>query len=153
MAIRGIVYTDTERIEVMAATAYGLKTRTQLGLAEAEEKVRELLAVEGFGVLTEIDVAATLKQKLDISRDPYRILGACNPRLAHAALQAETDVGLLLPCNVLLYEEGDHTVVAALDPATMVELTDNPALQEVADDARARLERVIDLMGSVGEVG
>lgn len=127
-------------------TAYGLKTRTRLDPAEAEAKVRELLAEEGFGILTEIDVASTLKDKLGVIRSPYRILGACNPQLANKALEVEPDVGLLLPCNVVVYQDGADTVVAALDPATMVELTDNPALADVADDARARLERVIDAM-------
>ena len=127
-------------------TAYGLKTRTRLGMAEAEAKVRELLAGEGFGILTEIDVAATLEEKLGLTRDPYRILGACNPQLAAEALDREVDIGLLLPCNVIVYQEGEETVVAALDPATMVDLTDNPAMVQVAGEARSRLERVIDAM-------
>lgn len=126
--------------------AYGLKTRTGLDIAEAEARVRELLADQGFGILTEIDVAATLQDKLGLDRSPYRILGACNPQLANKALEVEDDVGLLLPCNVVVYQDGDDTVVAALDPATMVDLTDNPALAEVASDARERLERVIDVM-------
>lgn len=129
-------------------TAYGLKTRTDLEMVAAQEKVRGLLADEGFGILTEIDVAATLKEKLGVTRDPYRILGACNPQLANEALEVEGDVGLLLPCNVIVYEDGDETVVAALDPATMVDLTENPELEEVADEARARLERVIDAMSN-----
>ena len=127
-------------------TAYGLKTRTRLGMAEAEAKVRELLAGEGFGILTEIDVAATLREKLGITQSPYRILGACNPQLAAEALEKEADVGLLLPCNVIVYEDGESTVVAALDPATMVELTNNPALEHVATEARVRLERVVDAL-------
>ncbi|MFP3883031.1 MAG: DUF302 domain-containing protein [Actinomycetota bacterium] len=131
----------------MVDTTYGLKTRAHLDLAETEAKVRELLAAEGFGILTEIDVAATLKEKLGVTRSPYRILGACNPQLANQALEAEDDVGLLLPCNVIVYQDGDDTVVAALDPATMVDLTANPALAEVAKEARLRLEKVIDIMG------
>lgn len=131
----------------MVDTSYGLKTRTRLDLADAEAKVRELLAEEGFGILTEIDVAATLKEKLGLTRGPYRILGACNPQLANQALEAEDDVGLLLPCNVIVYQDGDDTVVAALDPATMVDLTGNPGLEDVAKEARVRLEKVIDLMG------
>ena len=127
-------------------TAYGLKTRTRLGMAEAEAEVRELLADEGFGILTEIDVAATLREKLGVARDPYRILGACNPQLAAEALDEEVDVGLLLPCNVVVYRDGDDTVVAALDPATMVDLTHNPTLAHVAAEARSRLEKVIDAM-------
>ena len=124
--------------------AYGLKTRTRLGIAEADAKVRELLAGEGFGILTEIDVAATLHEKLGVTRDPYRILGACNPHLAAEALDKEIDVGLLLPCNVIVYKDGGETVVAALDPATMVDLTDNPTLAWIAAEARSRMERVID---------
>lgn len=133
----------------MVDTSYGLKTRSSLDLAETEAKVRELLAAEGFGILTEIDVAATLKEKLGVTRGPYRILGACNPQLANQALEAEDDIGLLLPCNVIVYQDGDDTVVAALDPATMVDLTGNPALEDVAKEARVRLEKVIDLMDEV----
>lgn len=128
-------------------TPYGLKTRTRLGMAEAEAKVRELLAGEGFGILTEIDVAATLHEKLGLIRDAYRILGACNPELAAEALDREADIGLLLPCNVIVYQDGEETVVAALDPATMVDVTDNPGLARVADEARARLEKVITDIG------
>jgi uncharacterized protein (DUF302 family) len=115
-------------------------------MAEAEAKVRELLAGEGFGILTEIDVAATLHEKLGLDRDPYRILGACNPNLAAEALDREADVGLLLPCNVIVYQDGEETVVAAMDPETMVDLTDNPALAQIAGEARSRLEHVIGAM-------
>lgn len=131
----------------MVDKSYGLKTKTRLDLEGAEAKVRELLAAEGFGILTEIDVAATLKEKLGVTRGPYRILGACNPQLAHQALDVEDDIGLLLPCNVVVYQDGNDTVVAALDPATMVDLTGNPALGDVAKEARVLLEKVIDLMG------
>ena len=130
----------------MAQTPYGLKTRTSLDMAGAEAKVRELLAIEGFGILTEIDVAETLRVKLGLTRSPYRILGACNPQLAAEALENEADVGLLLPCNVVVYEDGVNTVVAVLDPATMVNLTENPALEHVAREARVRLERVVDAL-------
>lgn len=119
-------------------------------MAGAEARVRELLAGEGFGILTEIDVASTLKEKLGVTRSPYRILGACNPRLANQALDAEADVGLLLPCNVIVYQDGEQTAVAALDPATMVDLTRNPDLESIADDARARLQRVIEAMSKEG---
>lgn len=130
----------------MVHRPYGLKTRTSLDMADAEAKVKELLAAEGFGILTEIDVAATLKEKLGLTRSPYRILGACNPQLAADALDTELDVGLLLPCNVVVYEDAGATVVAALDPATMVDVAGNPALEDVANEARARLERVIGYM-------
>lgn len=129
-------------------TRYGLKTRTRLDMGEAEAKVRELLAGEGFGILTEIDVSATLHEKLGVARNPYRILGACNPHLAAEALEKEVDVGLLLPCNVVVYQDGADTVVAALDPGTMVDLTDNPTLAQVAAEARSRLEQVIDAMSN-----
>jgi uncharacterized protein (DUF302 family) len=115
-------------------------------MAGAEAKVRELLAIEGFGILTEIDVAETLRVKLGLTRSPYRILGACNPQLAAEALENEADVGLLLPCNVVVYEDGVNTVVAVLDPATMVNLTENPALEHVASEARVRLERVVNAL-------
>lgn len=119
-------------------------------MAGAEARVRELLAGEGFGILTEIDVASTLKEKLGVTRSPYRILGACNPQLANQALDTEADIGLLLPCNVIVYQDGDKTAVAALDPATMVDLTNNPDLETVAEDARGRLERVIEAMSKEG---
>jgi uncharacterized protein (DUF302 family) len=130
----------------MEETAYGLKTKTGLDMASSEARVRELLAEEGFGILTEIDVAETLRAKLGLSRSPYRILGACNPQLAAQALESEQDVGLLLPCNVVVYEDDGDTVVAALDPATMVDLTDNRELEGVAREARTRLERVLEAM-------
>ncbi|MEZ5175519.1 MAG: DUF302 domain-containing protein [Acidimicrobiia bacterium] len=123
--------------------AYGLKTTTALSMEDAEAAARQALASEGFGVLTEIDVAATLREKLGVDRSPYRILGACNPRLAEQALESESDVGLLLPCNVVVYEDGESTVVAALDPGIMVDLTANPELEAIASEARERLGRVI----------
>ncbi len=124
-------------------TDYGLTTRTRHGMEGAERIVREELAKEGFGILSEIDVAATLQTKLGLDVTPYRILGACNPALAAQALEAERDIGLLLPCNVVVYTDGEGTVVAALNPATMVEQTGNPDLDHVAKEATARLERVI----------
>jgi uncharacterized protein (DUF302 family) len=127
----------------MDTTHYGLKTLTPLPMAAAETMVREALAAEGFGILTEIDVAETLRVKLGVERGPYLILGACNPQLAAQALDAEADVGLLLPCNVVLYESDEGTVVAAIDPSTMVELTGNPGLESIATEARASLERVV----------
>jgi uncharacterized protein (DUF302 family) len=134
----------------MDQIGYGLKTRTRLTMGDAETRVRAALAAEGFGVLTEIDVAATLKTKLGIDRAPYLILGACNPQLANEALQSEPDVGLLLPCNVIVYEDGTETVVAILDPGTMVGLAGNDELQAVASEARARLQRVLDAVTDRG---
>lgn len=114
-----------------------------LPFEQAVERAREALKVEGFGVLTEIDVRATLKKKLDADFRKYVILGACNPPLAYRAFQAELEIGLLLPCNVIVYEEGTGSVVSIMDPALMSKWLDNPAMLSLADEARAKLERVI----------
>jgi uncharacterized protein (DUF302 family) len=127
----------------MEHTAYGMVVTTPRPLDEVEQAVRESLAEEGFGILTEIDVAATLKQKLGVDRPPYKILGACNPPLANRGLEAEDDLGLLLPCNVVVYTKGDRTVVAALEPQLMADVTDNPQLQDVASEAKGRLEKAL----------
>ncbi|MDG4857856.1 DUF302 domain-containing protein [Streptomyces sp. T-3] len=105
--------------------------------------VREALAEQGFGVLTEIDVQATLRAKLGHEMENYLILGACNPPLAHQALEADRAIGLLLPCNVVVRTDGDATVVQALDPATMVALTGLPALEPVAAEATRRLDAAL----------
>lgn len=105
--------------------------------------VRRALADQGFGVLTEIDVAATLKAKLDHDMEPYLILGACNPPLAHRALDVDRAIGLLLPCNVVVRQDGDHTLVQALDPQTMVTLTGLDQLGAVAQEAAARLDAAL----------
>ena len=128
--------------------AYGLKVTVSLPYERAVQQVRDELAKEGFGVLTEIDVKATLKQKLDVGFRPYVILGACNPPLAHRALEAERDIGLLLPCNVIVYA-GDTTstsVVAALDPVPLLGLTGRSDMAPLAQDVRARMERVLAAM-------
>jgi uncharacterized protein (DUF302 family) len=123
---------------------YGLFTHSQRGYAETLARVKEALRAEGFGVLTEIDVATTLKEKLGADLRPYDIIGACNPPLAHKALASEIDIGLLLPCNVIVYEEEDGgCTVAALDPGAMFEMTGNAALKPVAEEARARLQRAL----------
>lgn len=130
----------------MQEMPYGIGTTLDLNFADAEIKVREALAAEGFGVLTEIDVTATMKAKLDVDVPPYRILGACNPPLAYAALQADAYIGLLLPCNVVVYESDGRTVVAAMEPSLMAQMSSSPELVEIAAEARARLVRVIEAL-------
>jgi uncharacterized protein (DUF302 family) len=127
----------------MKQTRYGMVVTTNQPMEEAEAALRASLASEGFGILTEIDVAATLKEKLGVERAPYKILGACNPPLANRGLEAEDDLGLLLPCNVVVYVKGNETVIAALEPQLMAEITDNPELQDVAAEARGRLEKAL----------
>ena len=121
------------------ATAYGFSVRLPLSYAEAVERVIAALKEQGFGVLTEIDVKATLKQKLDVDFRRYVILGACNPPLAHQALQTNLDVGLLLPCNVIVYEEGPGSVVFIVDPVAMLRVLEDTDLFAVATAARERL--------------
>ena len=130
---------------VEQTTRYGIGTTVNWPYEQALARTREALAAEGFGVLTEIDVAATLEKKLDVTFPPYVILGACNPPLAHRALTAERDIGLLLPCNVVVYaaDEPGQTVVAAMDPIAALELTGNEQVRSVAQEVRKRLERVL----------
>lgn len=129
----------------MTTATYAMAKRVQLDFATADQRVREELQKEGFGVLTEIDVAATLKKKIDLDIAPYKILGACAPQLAANALQAEPDVGLLLPCNVVVRQEADGgVVVEALDPVMQLELSNNAALQPLAREVRERLQRALN---------
>ena len=124
---------------------YALSRTMDLSYEEADRRVREELQKEGFGVLTEIDVRATLKKKLDVDFPPYAILGACNPPLAHQALTAEPDIGLLLPCNVVVRALPDGgTVVEALDPVVQLGVAGNAELTPLAEDVRARMARVIE---------
>jgi len=133
---------------------YGLQRVVELPYEEADRRVREALQAEGFGVLTEIDVQATLKKKLDVDVPRYEILGACNPPLAYRAIGTEASVGLLLPCNVVVREggEGGRTVVEAIDPVVQMEVSENEALRAVAGEVRERLVRVLDrVAGAVVE--
>ncbi len=125
-------------------TAYGIRKVVPLGYDDAVEKVRTALKDQGFGVLTEIDLKAKLKEKLGVDFKRYIILGACNPPLAHKALLAEPEIGLLLPCNVIVYENGEkESVVAAQDPGAMMQVTGNSTLATVAEDAKSRLKNAL----------
>ncbi len=129
---------------MVTQNAYGLSKELDMPYDDALERVKDALKSEGFGVLTEIDVQDTLKQKLQVNFRRYQIIGACNPALAHKALQAELQVGLLLPCNVIVYEEGAGTTVAAFDPVAAMGLAQNAALEDVARDAKERLKRALE---------
>jgi uncharacterized protein (DUF302 family) len=129
----------------MEQTNYGFTKIVNLGYEEAIEKVTEELKKEGFGVLTEIDVKETLKKKLDIDFKPYKILGACNPPFAYKSLLAEEQIGLMLPCNVIVYVNDDsETVVAAIDPIASMQAIKNDKLGEVAETIQGKLKKVIE---------
>jgi len=126
-------------------TTYYFNKTLDLPLEEAIERVTEELKKEGFGVLTEIDVQETLKKKLEVDFRPYRILGACNPPFAHQALQAEKNIGLMLPCNVIVQDAGEgKTEVTAIDPLVAMSHVDNPDLEPVAKEVRSKLQSVIE---------
>ena len=127
---------------------YYIQVRTSLGFEDAIARVTELLKEEGFGVLTEIDVQATLKKKLDMDYKPYRILGACNPSFTHQALNAEPLIGVFLPCNVVVWDDGDNRIIAAMEPMTMAEIIGNPAVSGIAAQISERIRRVV---GKIGE--
>ena len=134
--------------EGIITVGYAISTTLDRSIDEALAAVRAALAEQGFGVLTEIDLAATLKKKLDVDIAPQVILGACNPPFAHRALQAEPSIGLLLPCNVVVRSAGEgRTIVEAIDPGIMVAVTDNPALADVTAEVAARLRTVISSLG------
>jgi uncharacterized protein (DUF302 family) len=127
----------------MNTTQVAYETTTDRDFAATVERCREELAREGFGVLTEIDVQATLKKKLDVDREPYLILGACHPPSAHRALTAQPAVGVLLPCNVTVSRENGRTVVRAMNPESAMSLIDDPTVGEVAEQVGAALRRVV----------
>lgn len=127
---------------------YSFSTQLTGNLGEIEEKLVSALKEEGFGILTEIDVQATLKKKLGVERRPYKILGACNPPLANRAIEAEPDIGLLLPCNVVIREEEDGAItVAFMDPSAVLTLVERDDIGELAKEVRSRLERVREALG------
>jgi uncharacterized protein (DUF302 family) len=134
----------------MSKTVADFAFRSELALPyeEAVEHVIAALKEEGFGVLTEVDVQATLKQKLDADFRKYTILGACNPSLAQKALQEELEIGLLLPCNVIVYESDGGSVVSIVDPISILGMVENPDLEPIANDARSRLRRVSEALSN-----
>ena len=130
---------------------YGFDVTVNGKMDEIRGRVEAALKEEGFGVLTEIDVAATLKKKIDVDRKPYMILGACNPVLANQAISADPDIGLLLPCNVVLREEDDGSItVGFMDPAAVLGLVDKAGVEELAGEVRSRLQRVRDAVAKAG---
>ncbi len=128
----------------MESTNYVIARDTDLPLDEAVEKIRALLQEAGYGILSEIDVKAKLEEKLGIEREPYVILGACNPPLARQGLDAEPDLGALLPCNVVVYEREGRTRVAAVEPGTMLSVVGNEELGPIAEQVRGDLARVVE---------
>lgn len=129
-------------------STYTVSASTDLSFKDAVVRVREELAAEGFGVLCEIDVQATLKQKLGTDREPYLILGACNPPLAHRALEAEPELGVLLPCNVVIYQDNGQTHIAAVDAEQMLSIVGNDELAPTATEVRSRLAAVVERAAS-----
>ena len=123
---------------------YGFTKTTDYSFEQAIEKVTEELRKEGFGILSTIDVKDTLKKKIDVDFKKYTILGACNPKLAHGALQVEEELGLLLPCNVIVYEKNDKTVVSIFDPRVMTLVIENPEMKPVAEEVKNKLQRVLE---------
>lgn len=126
--------------------SYYISKKLQLSFTDAVAHVIEALQKEGFGILTEIDVQATLKKKLDVDFRPYRILGACNPPIAYKALQEEEMIGTMLPCNVIVQDKGDVVEVAAVDPIASMKAVENPNLAEIAEQVQAKLRSVIDAL-------
>jgi len=127
-----------------AIGTYAHQVTTHRSFEDSIRRVTELLAERGFGVLTEIDVQATLKKKLGLETRPYKILGACNPTFAHRALDAEPNIGVLLPCNIVVWDEGDRRVVAAMEPRVMADIVEGNAIREVAEDVSKRIRQVLE---------
>ena len=136
---------------IAQTSRYAMGTTVRLTYEEAVQRTRTALAAEGFGILCEIAVAATMKKKLDVDFRPDVILGACNPPLAHRALTAERDIGLLLPCNLVVYATDDpgQCVVAAMDPVEALQLTGNEEIRAVAEEVRMRLRRVLEAVDGI----
>jgi uncharacterized protein (DUF302 family) len=142
-----VTTTVTEQPRTQTASV-AFEATTSLSFADAVERAREALSGEGFGVLTEIDVQATLKKKLDVDGEPYLILGACHPPSAHRALTAAPEVGVLLPCNVTVSVEGGRTVVRAMNPRVALGVLNRPEIAGVADEVGGALQRVVDAVAA-----
>lgn len=125
---------------------YGFSKKTDYSFEEAIQKVTDELKKEGFGVLTTIDVKETLKNRINVDFKKYTILGACNPTLAHHALQAEEELGLLLPCNVIVYEKEGKSVISVFDPMIIAHIIDNPSMKSIAEEVKKKLERVLEAL-------
>ncbi len=123
---------------------YGYSKQVDSTFEKTVEKIKEELSKEGFGVLTEIDVKTTLKKKIDVDYDNYIILGACNPQFAYKALQAEKEIGLLLPCNVIVYENNEKVSISAIVPSVAMGMVENPKLADISQEAEKKLKKVID---------
>ncbi|MBL8208167.1 MAG: DUF302 domain-containing protein [Blastocatellia bacterium] len=136
--------TETTALSTETQRAYGIHRTVNLPYDEALTRTRQALQQGGFGVLFEIDMQAKLKEKLGVDLPPYMILGACNPPMAYQTLQEEIDIGLLLPCNVIVYEKGGHSVVAAIDAAKMMSVVGNPKLEANAQQINEMLRRVVE---------
>lgn len=121
----------------------GIQAQTSLSMADAEARLRDALKAEGFGVLTEVDVQSVLREKIGAEVEPYRILGVCNPHLAHTAMQAWKGFGLIAPCHVAIYDEGDHRTVIAFDPAGVAEVRERPELAAIAEEASNGIGRAV----------
>ena len=131
---------------MQAQTSFTFGTRLAGSVSAVRPRVEAALKAEGFGVLTEIDVQATLKAKLGVDGPPFVILGACNPQLAHRAIEADPSIGAMLPCNVVLRADGDETIVEAMDPLAALGIVDSTGVRVVAEEAKARLERAISCL-------